>query len=663
MYNEQGAEKQKAFGYLARKVIGFKYINRWTIFAVDLFLVTVVSAITFWFIGYIADSFYFVQFGYRVAGITILASVVSFLVNGTHNCILRYTSSKEILKINYAMVLKFFIELILLILLKNNLGFGPNVTAAKLGLAEILNFGLSISALIFLRLSMVLLYNYCVRLLGAGIKRERVLVFGSDENSVSCVHYLEKSNNFICRVIGFIEVGDKINHHRIFDKRVYNIKNRDFLKKIIIRSAVTGIVFSSKKAVLTQKETLLPFIRNLGVKIFVLSDTNEINKSTGSFQMPVNEINIEDLLSRDEIEVDMQTIAEFLSKKVVLVTGAAGSIGSELCRIISTFDVQRLIMLDNAETPVHELKNEIEKKYLDSDKFSFLICDVREKLRLEKIIQEARPDIIYHAAAYKHVPMMENNPTEAIAVNVQGTVNVATLALKYNVDKMIMISTDKAVNPTNIMGASKRIAEIYTQSLSRAILNGEVEGKTKFITTRFGNVLGSNGSVIPMFKKQIAEGGPVTVTHKDIVRYFMSIKEACRLVLEASVFGKGYEIFIFDMGEPIKIADLAKNMITLAGYTPDVDIKIEYSGLRPGEKLYEELLNTEENTIPTKNKKIFIAKVMEFPYQEVKEKVFQLTDLARNSDVLKAVKKMKEIVPEFKSKNSVFEQLDKIIKT
>ena len=348
-----------------------------------------------------------------------------------------------------------------------------------------------------------------------------------------------------------------------------------------------------------------------------------------------------------------------------MVTGAAGSIGSELSRQISQFGVEHLVMLDNAETPMHNLTLDFEKivnKFKEdllqssgemngqseimvsefAKKFSFYICDVRNEDRLEAAFKKFKPQIIFHAAAYKHVPMMELNPTEAVKVNVKGTKNVANFSLKYGVEKMIMISTDKAVNPTNVMGASKRIAEIYTQSLSRAIISGKIQGKTKFVTTRFGNVLGSNGSVIPHFKEQIANGGPLTVTHKDIVRYFMSIPEACSLVLEAATLGNGYEIFAFDMGKPVKIVDLARNMIKLAGYEPDKDIKIEFTGLRPGEKLYEELLHTKENTIPTSNDKIFVAKVKEYEFEEVDKMINELLIYANQID-----------------KNSVYEELDK----
>ena len=388
----------------------------------------------------------------------------------------------------------------------------------------------------------------------------------------------------------------------------------------------------------------------------------------GTLSRQIREIKIEDLLGREENRVDEEGIRSFIKGKVVMVTGAAGSIGSELCRQISKMDFAQLLLVDNAETPLHNIKLEIIdrskriRNMTDQDiesRYKFVIGDVRDKKRMDLVFKTYKPNIVFHAAAYKHVPLMESNPCEAIMANVFGTKNVADCAVEYGVEKMIMVSTDKAVNPTNVMGCSKRIAEIYVQSLSKAIIAGKVNGVTKFITTRFGNVLGSNGSVIPLFREQIIKGGPVTVTHKDVIRYFMTIPEACNLVLEAATMGNGFEIFVFDMGKPVKIADLAKKMITLAGYVPDKDIKIVYSGLRPGEKLYEELLNSKENTIPTNNQKIFVAKVRDYELENVKREFEALYDVAKEMLKVDTVRKMKEIVPEFKSQNSVYCTLDK----
>ena len=388
-----------------------------------------------------------------------------------------------------------------------------------------------------------------------------------------------------------------------------------------------------------------------------LTSVNKVDTPSKPLLRRLPEVKIEDLLGRPEIKLDMQEVIDELKGKVVLVTGAAGSIGSELCRQLCTFGLQRLVLFDMAETPMHNIRLELEEKFPEIDIVP-IIGDVRIQARVDYVMRKHHPYAIFHAAAYKHVPLMEENPCEAILANVVGTRIVADTAVKYGVERFVMISTDKAVNPTNVMGASKRLAEIYVQTLSMSISKGEIPGKTKFITTRFGNVLGSNGSVIPRFREQLEKGGPLTVTHPEIIRFFMTIPEACRLVLEAAVMGQGNEIFVFDMGTPVKIADLARRMIDLAGLTPDVDIKIEYTGLRPGEKLYEELLATKENTLPTPNKKIFRAHVREYERAEVVEAIDKLKVIAETVDRVATVREMKKIVPEFKSKNSVYEKLD-----
>jgi FlaA1/EpsC-like NDP-sugar epimerase len=370
----------------------------------------------------------------------------------------------------------------------------------------------------------------------------------------------------------------------------------------------------------------------------------------------IDAIRIEDLLERPQIEVSTENVRQIIQDKVVLVSGAAGSIGSELVRQIQKYGPQVTILLEIAESPLHDLSLDLQKQFPDA-RFIPVIADIRDRDRIEQIFSELRPDVVYHAAAYKHVPLMESYPNEAVRANVLGTKNMADMAVKYGTERFVMISTDKAVNPTNIMGASKRIAEIYVQSLFHK-LQKENPQCTKFITTRFGNVLGSNGSVIPYFRKQIAAGGPVTVTHPEIIRYFMTIPEACTLVMEASTLGNGGEIFVFDMGKPVKILDLARNMIRLAGYTPEKDIPIVFTGLRPGEKLYEELLNQKELTLPTSNSKIMIARVREFDYNEVSQLIDLLIETSHQNKSFTTVKIMKELVPEYISKNSIYEQLD-----
>ena len=361
-------------------------------------------------------------------------------------------------------------------------------------------------------------------------------------------------------------------------------------------------------------------------------------------------------MERPVIDIDTENVRIILKGQTVIVTGAAGSIGSEIVRQAAAFKPQTIVLFEMAESPLHDLTVDLRKEF-PNQQFVPVIADVRNVDMVEDVFEEYHPHVVFHAAAYKHVPLMEDFPAQAILANVQGSKNVADMAIKYKAKRFVMVSTDKAVNPTNVMGASKRIAEIYVQSLFLQKAKDDVDC-TKFITTRFGNVLGSNGSVVPYFKKQIAEGGPVTVTHPDIIRYFMTIPEASCLVLEAATLGNGGEIFCFDMGQPVKIADLAKNMIRLAGFEPGKDIEITYTGLRPGEKLYEELLNQKETTIPTKNKKILVAKVREYDYQDVASQIESLIKLAQDGKVFPTVKLMKQIVPEFKSKNSIYEELD-----
>ena len=425
---------------------------------------------------------------------------------------------------------------------------------------------------------------------------------------------------------------------------------------LVSKHDIQGILFSRYDSIKEEENRLLQYCKSNGVKTLIAPSISETDVNDLSYQF-VRPIRIEDLLGREEIKINMQEITLEYQNKIILVTGAAGSIGSELCRQLAQIGVRKLILFDSAETPLHYVRLEFEKKYPGID-FVPVIGDVRVKQRLRMVFEQHHPEIVFHAAAYKHVPLMEENPCEAVYVNVVGTRQIADIAVEFGAEKMIMISTDKAVNPTNVMGASKRLAEIYVQSLGYAIVEGKVKGKTKFITTRFGNVLGSNGSVIPRFKEQIENGGPVTVTHPDIIRYFMTIPEACRLVMEAGMMGEGNEIFVFEMGEPVRIVDLATRMIELAGYRPNEDIKIEFTGLRPGEKLYEELLSTEENTLPTSNKKIKIAKVRRYEYNEVLADFSAFEGLARNVEIINTVTLMKKIVPEFISKNSRFEALD-----
>lgn len=437
---------------------------------------------------------------------------------------------------------------------------------------------------------------------------------------------------------------------------VSNFQNPDDVISIANKYGVSGILFPYVADARAEQDRLIEYCRSAQLKTYIVPGIDEMTEGA-AISSYIRKIKIEDLLGRDEIKISMNEIIDNFSNKVIMVTGAAGSIGSELCRQLATFGVKRLILFDNAETPLHNIRLEIEDKFPDLD-FVPVIGDVRSLARLDFVFRKYHPQIVFHAAAYKHVPLMEENPCEAVQVNVCGSRQVADKCVEYDVEKMVMVSTDKAVNPTNIMGCTKRLAEIYVQSLGLAIERGEMKGKTKFVTTRFGNVLGSNGSVIPRFREQIEHGGPVTVTHPEINRFFMTIPEACRLVMEAATFATGTLIFVFDMGTPVKIVTLAERMIRLAGLEVDRDIKIEFTGLRPGEKLYEEVLATKENTLPTTHERIFVAKAREYPYRDASEIITKLTELATIVEIPDMVRLMKSTVPEFKSKNSEYEKFD-----
>ena len=404
-----------------------------------------------------------------------------------------------------------------------------------------------------------------------------------------------------------------------------------------------------------KNKELQDLLLNLDIKIYMVEGTKEWTKDSDFSTASMKQISVEDLLPREQIEVDMKKVGEMLTGKKILVTGSAGSIGSEIVRQICAYNPSEMLLVDSAETPQHDIRLMMHDRW-PNIKTTALVCSISNASKMEYLFKNFNPDYVFHAAAYKHVPMMEDNPSESVHNNIFGTKVIADLSVKYGVKKFVMLSTDKAVNPTNVMGCSKRICEIYVQSLDKAIKEGKVKGITQFVTTRFGNVLGSNGSVIPLFERQIKAGGPVTVTDERIIRFFMLIPEACKLVLEAGTHGNGGEIFVFDMGEPVKISDLAKRMIKLSGVK---NVKIEYTGLRPGEKLYEELLSTEENTKPSFHEKIRIAEVREYDYDEVEKDIDELVRISETYDDMNIVAKMKEIVPEYKSNNSVFQKLDK----
>ena len=452
------------------------------------------------------------------------------------------------------------------------------------------------------------------------------------------------------KLMGFISDDVEIKHHHLMGAKVYAL-DKNTIKVMRDNKITTLLVSPGAINNLRADKEFQDAILAEGIRIY-MPTTQEWNTEQ---QQQLKEVSIEDLLPRDEISIDMESVGAMLHGKRILITGSAGSIGSEMVRQIAKYSPAELILIDSAETPQHDIRLMMAKQFPDI-KAETIVTTICSKSRMEHIFKTYLPDYVFHAAAYKHVPMMENNPCESIQNNVYGTKILADLAVKYGIKKFVMISTDKAVNPTNVMGCSKRICEIYVQSLNQAIKEGVVKGETQFVTTRFGNVLGSNGSVIPLFKQQIRNGGPVTVTDPNIIRYFMLIPEACELVLEAGTKGNGGEIFVFDMGKPVKIADLAKRMINLSGAK---DVEIKYTGLRAGEKLYEELLNNEESTKPSFNDKIRIAIVREYNYNEVVKSIGDLIEISKSYNEMATVKKMKEIVPEYKSNNSIYEKLDK----
>ncbi|MCX7862895.1 MAG: polysaccharide biosynthesis protein [Bacteroidales bacterium] len=508
----------------------------------------------------------------------------------------------------------------------------------------IIEFLLTTFLLVFVRLFIKMYYFETIH---SKSIRTNVVIVGKDNLAISVKRSLDNDISVNYRVIAFIDVQSQGKGLRLEGIKIYPLNQ---LELLVEKYNVQSVIIADENLTKTQKREISEMAINLNLKVYeVPSLKTWINGSLNIQQL--KQINIEDLLEREVIQLDTKKISSQIKEKVVLVTGAAGSIGREIVIQLTRFEPQYIVLYDQAESPMYDLVLELEEKY-NFSRFKYILGDITNEQRIEYMIQRYKPHVIFHAAAYKHVPVMENNPAEAVLTNIKGTKILADLAHKYQVERFVMISTDKAVNPTNVMGASKRIAEMYCQAL------GTVSA-TKFITTRFGNVLGSAGSVIPRFKQQIEHGGPVTVTHPDITRYFMTIPEACQLVLEAGAMGNNNEIFIFDMGKPVRIIDLAKKMIRLAGLQEGKDIEIKITGLRPGEKIYEELLNNSENTLPTYHPLIMIAKVAQVKYDAILAQINQLFDAVNTYDNYQIVRIMKNIVPEFKSKNSIFEKLDK----
>lgn len=632
------------------------YIRSTFVLAIDLIVSMTASAVVMLFANLVdlqgtSSSLFFATWPLGA----FVASLFAFLITKSYQGIIRHSTIRELGTLCEAALAKEFLMLAI-----SAMFLLPSISEKIFWVLPALDFLVTVSALIIVRIVMVIGYDFMVSALNHGIhsssdKKIRILVYGVGEKAISISTRFLKSSHF--EIIGYLVRKGDTHAKSLNGKNIYTFNSLEELLRLKERLGIRGIMFPIPAEAKKEENGLVEYARHINLKLYVAPSIDEIKEGGAALHHGIRNIKIEDLLGRDEIDISLAEVKESLAGKTVLVTGAAGSIGSELCRQLSTLGIGRLIMFDNAETPLHNLRLEFEDKYKWID-FVPVVGDVRLASRVDYVFRNFNPDIVFHAAAYKHVPLMEENPCEAVMVNVLGSKNVADKCVEYDIEKMVMVSTDKAVNPTNIMGCTKRLAEIYVQSLGLYLQSAPDMPKVRFVTTRFGNVLGSNGSVIPRFKEQIANGGPVTVTHPEIRRYFMTIPEACRLVLEASTIARGTHIYAFDMGSPVKIADLASRMIHLAGYEVDKDIRIVYSGLRPGEKLYEEVLADKENTIPTSHKRIFQAKVREYEYFEIRDIVDRLVDMARRVDIPDMVRLMKKTVPEFKSKHSAFETYD-----
>ena len=636
----------------AEKYLSSSYFSSWLILAIDT-VVSVFSTFVAYLLirGLFPHPVFTVWYGVWLLAGSCVLSVITFILFRTFRSVIRHTTLREVWKLGAAVLLKDVLMFVYVQLFPQS----PLPPQTAIALGFMLDVLVTLFLLLALRLGMIIFYDLLKLNRTRHANCRRVLVYGTGDKSVSLVTRLQNSPHY--RVIGFLTYGKRLKNHAIADRPVYYFEDESSIEYLRDRVDIDAILFATNDDAQSEQERLIKYCTEKSVKILITPPIDEVIDGK-IMKQSIREIKIEDLLGRPEIKISMEEIVANFKDKTIFVTGAAGSIGSELCRQLATFGVKELILFDNGETPMHNLRLELEERY-PALKFIPVIGDVRIPARLDFVFRTYHPQVVFHAAAYKHVPLMEENPCEAVLVNVAGTRNVADKCIEYDVEKMVMISTDKAVNPTNVMGCTKRLAEIYVQSLGLSIEQGRTPGKTRFVTTRFGNVLGSNGSVIPRFRDQISKGGPVTVTHPDITRFFMTIPEACRLVMEAATMSTGNQIFVFDMGDSVKIAHLARRMISLAGFEPEKDIRIEYTGLRPGEKLYEEVLSNKENTEPTLHDRIRIAKVREYDYREACEVAEELETLSRKVEIPDMVRLMKKTVPEFKSKNSRFEVYDK----
>lgn len=631
------------------------YLNRWVVLVIDMvsaLLCVVLAALsTRYFVGMPDVALRtLIPASLVAAGI---GAVVADLLTGVHKQIFRFTTLRVSFNLLLSTLVNAAIALFTLYLINLStlhLDFPPKVVLFYCGSYLVFTFLISLA----LRGLMVFLARRLLVSTEGPINRKRILVYGVKSNSPGVSSLIESSTSY--RMMGFLSNDSKVAGHEINGHRIYYAGGRRELYLLKRSKSLDGVLFTDQRDFLGEGEKVVQDCESINLETYLLPTVSATSSDTVALDS-VRKVRIEDLLFRETIQQDRSAVRQLYAGKVVMVTGAAGSIGSEIARQIASYGVRRLILFEMAESPLHEIRLELEHDYPDLDLVP-MIGDVRNREKVEIVFDRYRPDIVLHAAAYKHVPLMEEHPCESIMANLSGTRNIADMAVRYGAERMVMISTDKAVNPTNVMGACKRACEMYIQSLGKAISEGRIEGKTIFVTTRFGNVLGSNGSVIGLFRRQIASGGPVTVTHKEIVRYFMSIPEACSLVLQASTLAERPQIFVFDMGQAHKIDELARRMIRLSGFEPDKDIKIVYTGLRPGEKLYEEVLATTENTEPTSIDKIRIADIRPNDYAEVSEQVERILTAARNFRTDEAVRELKVLIPEFISNNSPYQHID-----
>ncbi|APW34471.1 polysaccharide biosynthesis protein [Prevotella intermedia] len=619
----------------------------WVVLAIDIFICYLSGILVFWFYYHGAVDFSNLSILTRTIFVYMVFALVGFRVFKTYSGIIRYSSFVDLQRVGLAMLLSLVIaEVMHYVMYSWDIKFvrfqGRQIAVMYL---------VATIGLVVFRILVKAIYDAYLN----PNRRIRTLIYGVKEGGIGIANNIcnDRNTNFMLK--GFISHDDLYSGNTLMGEKIYTINDK--LEEVIESNDIRAVLVSPMQVDRFRANTTLQDILiNANVKIYLTEHTKEWTGENDLEHVQFKEINIEDLLPRDEIVVDMDAIGNLLNGKCIMITGSAGSIGSEIVRQISIYKPGKLILIDQAETPQHDIRLMMGFDY-PNIKVETIVANITNLDRMETIFKQYKPEYVFHAAAYKHVPMMENNPSESIQNNVWGTKVIADLSVKYGVRKFVMVSTDKAVNPTNVMGCSKRICEIYCQSLNKKIdKESNKEVSTQFVTTRFGNVLGSNGSVIPLFEKQIKNGGPVTVTDPNIIRFFMLIPEACKLVLEAGTHGKGGEIFVFDMGKPVRIADLAKRMIKLSGAE---NIEIEYTGLRAGEKLYEEVLSTTENTLPSFHEKVRIAKVQEYDYDVVNQQIEQLLQISRTYDSMQIVKMMKSIVPEYVSNNSIYSVLDK----